>query len=331
MGLGNVGQSLIELIADEERLLKSRKLELQITSISDSRGTAIDTNGLSPKQILKYKKLEWKGFPKYHKDLDAAEAIASLDGDVVVEVTPSTPNGEPGLSNIAAALTSKKHVVTANKGPLVVAYKNLMDMARQNGVRLLYEATVAAHLPVFCMTESCFKIDELQNLKGILNATTNFIIGEIERDKSFQEALKEAVRGGWTETDCSDDVDGIDAARKTVILANALFKADAKLEDVKVEGIRHVETMVKDAQRKNKKVKLLCEIRKDKNKLEMNVQPKQISLDDPLATVNLGNMAIKFRFKTSLEIFVSAQFLGPKQTAYAILNDVLRIRSESVC
>ena len=331
IGLGNVGKSLVELIAEKKKLLETRGHMIDIVSVSDSRGTAIDKNGLNPEEILKHKEHEWKGFQEYRRGYGTAEVIANVESDAVVELTPSTFSGEPGLSNIRAALAERKHVVTANKGPLVKAYRELVSMARENGVKLRYEAAVAAHLPVFCLLESCFKADELLSLRGILNATTNYIIGEMEKDKDLQHALERAIEAGWAETNHSDDIDGIDAARKTVILANALFNADARLEDVQVEGIRHVEGLLKEAKKNNKKVKLICRIAKTNNKLEMTVQPGQVSLNDPLATVNQGNMGIAFRLRTCQEIFVSAQFLGPKQTAYAVLNDLMKIEPETGC
>jgi homoserine dehydrogenase len=328
VGFGNVGQSLIDLVQEKSRLLKSLNVEIVVVSVSDSHGTAVDEKGLSPVEVLKYKKLGWKGFKKYVVGYSALDAIRDVESDVVVEMTPSTMDGEPGLSNVNAALSSKKHVVTSNKGPLVVAYRDLMRTAEQNNVKLLYEATVAAQVPVFCLVKSCFAADELQNLKGILNATTNFIIGEMEKGKDFREALTEAMNAGWAETNYSDDIDGIDSARKLVILANALLNADVSLEDVKVEGIRHVETMVKEAQDANKKVKLVCEISRGEGKVDMTVSPRQVSLDDSLSTVNHGGMGIKFVFQTSKEVFVSAQYLGPKQTAYAVLNDIINTKSE---
>ena len=331
IGLGNVGRSLVELMAEEKHLLGARGHMINIVAVSDSQGSAIDKKGLSPEEILEFKKLGWKGFPKYHKGYGASRAIAEVESHAVVELTPSTLSGQPGLSNIKAALNAGKHVVTANKGPLVVAYRELVNTAKVHKTRLLFEATVAAHLPVFCLVESCFKADELQSIRGILNATTNYIIEQIEKGKTFEEGLREAVRDGWVETDYSDDVDGVDAARKTVILANTLFKAEAKIEDVKTRGIRNVENLIKEAQRQDAKVKLLCEITETNNNLRMTVQPKKLSISDPLATVNHGNMGLVFRFKTSGDIFVSAQFLGPKQTAYAVLNDLLKIETEAAC
>jgi homoserine dehydrogenase len=122
-------------------------------------------------------------------------------------------------------------------------------------------------------------------------------------------------------------VDGIDAARKVVIMANSLFNKEARLEDVQIEGIRNVEPLVRVAAKTSKKTKLICKITKDRDKLRMSVMPQQIPLEDPLATVNHGDMGIKFTFTTSKDIFVSAQFKGPTQTAYAVLNDIIKLGS----
>jgi homoserine dehydrogenase len=325
VGIGNVGKELCELIEDKRDLLNSLGINIFVVSVSDSKGTAVAQNGLKLKEVVNYKRRGWHDFSNYKSGYGALDAIRDIESDIVVELTPSTPNGEPGLSIIQAALKKRKHVVTSNKGPLVVAYKNLVKLAEENNVQLLYEATVAAHLPVFCMLDSCFKADKLLAVQAILNATTNFIIGEMETGKSFQKALNEAIEAGWAETNYSDDVDGIDTARKMVILANALFEVGAKLEDVKIEGIRNIETMIEEARISNKKVKLICEILKEKGKLKMSVAPKLVSLDDSFATVNHGNMAAKFTFETSLEVFVTAQFMSPKQTASAVLNDLTKI------
>ena len=327
VGFGNVGKSLLALIKEKQETLRSIGVHLVIVSVSDSKGTALDKEGLDLEEMLEHKDSGWKGFGKYADGFTALDAIKEIESDVVVELTPSTPSGQPGLSHIRTALMRKKNVVTANKGPLVVAYSKLMKLARSNNVQLLYEATVAAHVPIFCLIDSCFRADELLSLQGILNATTNFIIGEIERGRNFQEALKYAIEAGWAETNYSDDVDGIDAARKVVILANSFFKNDAKLENVKVEGIRNVEPMVEKAKELNRRVKLVCEISKRGTKHEMHVEPRLIPLDDPLANVNGGHMGLKLSFKTSQQIFVSAQFSGLKQTAYAVLNDLTKISS----
>ena len=325
VGFGNVGKNLIALIDQKEEFLKSLGVSLKVVSVSDSRGTVCEKSGLDLKNVLKRKEDCWKGFKPYFEGYSALSAIKDLAGDVVVELTPSTPSGEPGLSHIKSALGRGKNVVTANKGPLVVAFEGLMNLSKRKHVRLLYEATVAAHLPVFCMIESCFTADQLVRVEGILNGTTNFIIGEMEKGRDFQTCLDHAIKEGWAETNYSDDVDGIDAARKTVILANSYFKRGAKLGDVRIDGIRNVRKTIEKAKSQNKRVKLICSIRWREADVEMSVSPRLIAPDDPFAAVNGGDMALKLFFKTSQQIFVSAQFTGVEQTAYAVLNDIIKM------
>jgi homoserine dehydrogenase len=222
IGFGNVAKSLIELIIEEQSSLKCLGIDLNVVSISDSKGTAIDKNGLNLQSLLDKKKGDWQDHLNYRSGYGALDAINNVESDVIIELTPSTNDGEPAISYITAALKREKDVVTANKGPLVVAYSQLTELAKNSNKKLLYEATVSAQLPVFCLLDSCFIIDKVEKIEGIFNATTNFIIGEIEQGKTFDKALNYAIKAGWAETNYSDDVDGVDSARKLVILANRI-------------------------------------------------------------------------------------------------------------
>ena len=325
IGLGNVGRSLIDLVNQEEDALKCLGLDFKVVSISDTTGTTIDNDGLDLKTIMGHKKEKWSGFKGYNLGYSGLDAIKNVKSDVVVELTPSTNSGEPGLSHIKQALNERKNVVTANKGPLVTSYDEITELAEANGVKLLYEATVSAHLPTFCLMNSCFKIDKMMKIEGILNATTNFIIGEVESGKSFETALDYAIKAGWAETNYADDVDGIDSARKLVILSNTIFKSHSRLEDVKIEGIRNIEPIVAEAKKRNMKVKLLCTINASSKGVLMEVSPKMINRDDPFSTVNQGDMGIRYHYKNSQKTFVSVQFNSPMQTAYAVLNDIIKM------
>jgi homoserine dehydrogenase len=325
VGFGNVGRNLVSLIEEKQKSLEFLEIPLEIVSISDSKGTAINRDGLELDEVLGSKRQKLSDLNEYVPKYSSIESIRNIDSDTVVELTPTTDSGEPGLSHIKEALMAKKNVVTANKGPLVESYKELTELARKSGVNLLFEATVAAHLPIFCMINSCFKIDELLGLQGILNATTNFMLGEMEGGKTFEGALNHAIKSGWTETEYTDDVDGTDAARKVVILANSLFKSDARLKDVKVQGIRNVGGLLKKAKGLRKRVKLLCEITRKGNRLDLSVGPKILATDDPLNGVNAGNMGLKFTFRKSKQVFVSVEFRGPEQTAQAVLNDIIKV------
>ena len=325
IGLGNVGANLLDLMNREKEHIISLGYNVRIISISDSNGTIINDNCLTLNEVMEYKKNGWRKCKQYIKDYDALESIKNIESDVVVELTPSTSNGEPGLSHIREALKCGKNVVTANKGPLVVAYDELVTLAKKNNVQLLYEATVAAHLPIFCLLRSCFTMDRVIKMKGILNSTTNYIIGEIESGKIFKEALDVAIKAGWAETNYSDDIDGVDAARKLVILANSIFGCGSKLEGVSVTGIRNVEKIIRDARNRGMKVKLLCELERGPRNVMMRVSPQMIALDDPLATVNKGDMGVKLTFRNSGEVFVSVKYNSPFQTAQAVLNDIINI------
>ena len=324
IGLGNVGKSLLDLIIKEEDALRCLGINLEIVSISDSKGTVINENGLEIKTISVYKKKKLSESNNYHQDYSGLDAIKKIKSDLVVELTPSTSDGQPGLSHINAALQLGKNVVTANKGPLVVAFDDLIELAKRKNVKLLFEATVSAQLPIFCLLNSCFIIDKVEKIEGIFNATTNFIIGEVESGKNFEEALEYAIKAGWAETNYSDDVDGIDSARKLVILANTIYRSHSKLSDVKINGIRNIESIVDEARKLNKIVKLLCEIHCSDQGLQMSVSPKMIPIDNPFSTIKKGDMGVRYTFKNSQEVFVSAQFNSPTQTAYAVLNDIIK-------
>jgi homoserine dehydrogenase len=148
IGFGNVAKNLLELMIEEEKNLKCLGIDLKIVSISDSKGTAIDENGLNLQTLLKKKKEDWQGYQNYRKGFGALEAINKVESEAIIELTPSTNDGEPGLSHITAALKRVKDVVTANKGPLVVAFDQLTELANSLNCKLLYEATVSAQLPV---------------------------------------------------------------------------------------------------------------------------------------------------------------------------------------
>lgn len=325
IGLGNVGTELIRLLHKKNRQLQKLGAEITIVSVSDSKGTVEDQNGLNPSKVLESKKTKWKGDSRYHFGCTSVDAIRTINADLIIELTPSTPTGQPGLANIRSAFENGKHVVTANKGPLVVAYRELTQAAKEKHLAFLFEATVAAHVPIFCLIKSCFLADRITRVEGILNATTNYIIGQIEKGKTFRQALDKAIDDGWAETDYTDDVDGIDAARKTVILADFLFSKQAKLADVEVKSIRGIEPLIKQASKARRRVKLICKIDNSEDRLAMSVKPTPVNLNDPFSSINNGDMGVKFHFATSKQVFVSAQFLGPKQTAQAVLNDAVKV------
>ena len=136
---------------------------------------------------------------------------------------PSTSkHGQPAVDHIRAALNHGAHAITANKGPIVHAYRELRDLAAKQGKRFLFESTVMDGVPIFSLFDQLPAI-HLQGFHGILNSTTNVILSQMEQGLSFDEALKKAQALGVAETDATHDIDGWDAAVKTAALITVLM------------------------------------------------------------------------------------------------------------
>ncbi|HWO00324.1 MAG TPA: homoserine dehydrogenase, partial [Blastocatellia bacterium] len=171
----------------------------------------------------------------------SSSVIRDCDADLIFETSPLNPlDGEPAVTYIRLALERGQSVVTANKGPIAFAYRELAELAKQRGVHFRFEGTVMDGAPVFNLVESCLPGVGVTGFSGILNSTTNLVLTRMEEGASFDQAIDEARALGVTEADFSYDVDGWDAAVKTVALANVLMNADARPNEVERRGIRDV-------------------------------------------------------------------------------------------
>jgi homoserine dehydrogenase len=212
------------------------------------------------------------------------------------------------------------HVVTPNKGPLVVAFNELTSLAEKNGCEFLYEATVAGAVPVFSLVRECLQGDRVQRISGILNGTTNYILSKMYfEETSFELALKEAQERKICERDPTYDVDGIDATCKVVILANAIMKRNVKFDDVERLGIRGVtQEAVSLAKKANYAIKLVGTI--DGN---LQVAPKLVPVNHPLCVHGTLN-AVHLETDLAKEITLVGYGAG-KESVSAVFNDVLTI------
>ena len=293
--------------------------EFRVVGISDSRGYIYDGKGLNLEKLINIKRLS--DCMAYHEGGSAEDLIEKNDVDLMVEATPTNiENGEPGLTFIRRALRRGIHVVTSNKGPLVVAFKELTTLAKMNNCHLLYEGTVAGALPVFSLVRKCLQGDKIHRIMGILNGTTNYILSKMYFEgTSFELALKEAQERGITERDPSYDIDGIDAACKIVILANALMNKDVKFEDVKRTGIRRItQEAVSLAKKANFAIKLIGIIDK-----RIEVAPKLVPINHPLCVHGTLN-AIHIESDLAGRITLIGYGAG-KETISAIMNDIFTI------
>ena len=162
------------------------------------------------------------------------------DGEIAI-VVELMGRIEPAKTFITRALEAGKHVVTANKDLLAVHGSELLDIAQKNGVALYYEAAVAGGIPILRTLVNSLASDKITRVLGVVNGTSNFMMTKmVEEGWSYEDALAEAQRLGFAESDPTNDVDGIDAAYKMVILSQFAFGMNIKFEDVSHQGIRNI-------------------------------------------------------------------------------------------
>jgi homoserine dehydrogenase len=262
-------------------------------------------------------------------DLPLAKAppIASLPADVLVEMTPLDPRaGEPSRTYIREALGAGMHVVTANKGPIARAYRELDALARKRGRMLRFEATLADCLPVFTLRRGALPLATIGAIRGIVSSTNNHILTAAAAGVPFADALAEAQRLGIAEADPRNDLDGHDAAAKATILANVLMDADLVPEDVAREPIdERAAQAARAAAAAGDRVRPLVEIARGAGGVFASFGPRRLGPLDPLYAVDDFSMGLVF--ETDLAGRVAVQLHDPHvdQVAYAILTDLLEI------
>ena len=322
-GLGAVGRGLAGLLESRaDELYSKYGLKVRIVGASDSTGSVADPSGLEPARIAEAKRRGGiSGLPGA-SDQSALDLVESADADVLVEATPSNyTDGEPGMSHIMAAMRRGMHIVTANKGPLALAFPSLIELATYNRVMLRFSGTVGGGTPVLDYAKNSLRGERITSFAGILNGTTNYILTRMGSGMSFKAALAEARSLGYVEADESLDLDGLDAAAKLVILANWIMGMKVVLGDIEATGIRRVNSRrVKAAAERGRSIKLIASCDG-----QLRVEPREIPNDDPLCVDGTLN-AISFTSEHSGTQTIIGRGAGGTETASAALRDLLDIR-----
>jgi len=245
IGFGTVGQGLAELLQEKVNLLKEKyNFEYSVVAISDiQKGSVFQDDGLDLEKILALVKEQnnIEAYPAAAKGWDSLKTIKDSNADIIVEVTYSDfETGEPALSHFRQSLELGKSLVTSNKGPIALAYTELMELAKQRGAFLRFEGTVMSGTPTLSLAMEALAGADISSIEGILNGTTNFILTNMEAGRSYDEVLKEAQELGYAEAKPEADVEGWDALGKIVILANVLMGANLKISGCDRVGITHL-------------------------------------------------------------------------------------------
>lgn len=326
VGFGNLGRGLSLTLAEKSPFLRQKfGFVPKVVAVIDETGAIIDDTGIPLKKLANLAKTGKKveKLPGAKRGKPVIEAIEKVDADVVVELTPTNiKTGEPGLGHIKAAMDAEKHVVTSNKGPLVVAFRDLDTLAKNRGVEFRYSASVGGAIPVIELARKLLAGNNVQEVRGVLNGTTNYILTRMaEEGASFDIVLKEAQELGIAEKDPSLDIDGIDTASKLIILSNSLLNANAKFKDVKVRGIRRITPeAIRLAQETGQTIKLVGVAKKG----GLEVSPKLVPLGHPLAVSGTLN-AITLKLDLAREISISGYGAGPRETSSSLLGDLMDI------
>ena len=245
------------------------------------------------------------------------------DSDLVVELMGGL---EPAREYLLAAMRAGKDVVSANKQLLSQHGEELFVVAREHGVHLRFEAAVAGAVPVVRLLEESLAATPIERIHGIVNGTTNFILSEMARGSTYPEALAEAQRKGYAEADPSDDVSGRDAAAKMALLARLAFGAPVHLEDVRYEGIEHLHgDDLEYAREFGLGLKLIGTAERREGGISVRVHPAFLYAGHPLSSVSGPFNAVTVESETITEITMSGPGAGGRQTASAVLGDVVSV------
>ena len=318
-GFGAVGKGVARVLMNRQRLERIIG-DYRVVAVADSKGSVV-SNSVNLKEVLEIK--ERRG--KLPEGMTVKEIIEGVDFDVALELTPTNiETGEPGLTHIKECLKKGCHVVTSNKGPLVVAYRELSKLAERSGVKLLFEATVGGAMPVIKLIKRDLAGNEIESIKGILNGTCNYILSRMEKERlPYEMILAEAKELGIAEANESYDVEGIDSAAKLVILANALMGMDVSLKDIEILGITEITPEAFEiALEKGYTIRLISEV----SESNLKVGPRLVPLNNPLCVHGTLNAVL---IKTDLagEVFVIGKGAGSLETASAVVSDLIDLYS----
>ena len=309
-GFGTIGSGVAHVL---EQHSKEPDATINLVGILES-----DTKG-------KFARPWFEKRPELFYD-NSDKLLADSQVNVIVETI-----GGSGFSRelITKALKNGKHVVTANKDLIAVHGAELMAVARENGRHLLFEAAVAGAIPVLRLLKDYLQVQDIQGIRAILNGTTNYILSEMEcNDLSFETALSQAQKLGFAEQDPTNDIKGIDARYKLVILTYLITGQWFAPEQINLEGIDHLELAdFEYAERMGRSIKLIANLRLSDQGVQVYVLPLMIKKDDILAKISGSTNAVTFTGKYTEDITLIGKGAGSLPTASAIVSDLNKVQS----
>ena len=304
MGYGTIGSGVYEV------------LDKNCKSVEKKAGEPIEV-----KYILDLR--EFPGSPVEKLVIhDVEQIVNDPEIGIVVETMGGT---KPAYEFVRRCLLAGKHVVTSNKALVADKGRELMDIAREKSINFLFEASCGGGIPIIRPLNSSLTADEIDEITGILNGTTNYILTEMaEKGSDFADVLKEAQNLGYAERNPEADVEGYDACRKIAILSSLAFGRQVDYEDIYTEGISKITaTDIKYAKAMGQMIKLLAVSRKVDGSFYAMVSPVLVGPSDPLYSVNGVFNAIFVHGNVLGDAMFYGSGAGKLPTASAVVADVV--------
>ncbi len=289
-GLGNAVRPVLDILADEAaRIERDHGVVFRVVGVADSRGALVDPDGIDTKAAgkLKNEKGSVSADPEHGRPgMTVLQMIRECDADLYVEGLPANlPTGEPGTSDILCALERGMHVVSANKAPFALHWKELHDLADSKGLLIRCGTAASAGLPTLEMGRMLGDCGELLEFAGIFNASCMYVIDAMKQGRSYDDAVQGARAGGFLEPDPAMDLEGWDTAEKTIIQANTYWNRSCTLSEIDVKGITGLTR--EDILAASERGETWCMVGRAKlledGSLKFSTGPESLPLDHPLA------------------------------------------------
>lgn len=346
VGFGNVGRQFARMLLDRSVRLRSEYgISWRVAGIATRHhGAAFDARGLDLTHALR---LAESGTPlgelsqpdggrALGPEASGLDLIRHATGEsrlrrlqhlVLVETTVlDIERGQPAIDHVVAALRGGAHVVTANKGPVAFAYREIEAVASGAHRSFLFEGAVMDGIPVFNLVRETLPGIDIKGFHGVVNSTTNYILTAMEAGRTFEAALAEMQSAGIAEADPSFDVDGWDAAAKTAALINVLMRGSTTPQAVERSGIRAVtHQQVQDAMRRGQRIRMVARGERRAGAVVGRVAVEELDAGDPMAGLQgLQNMLV---LSTDVlgDIAIHQLNGGLDQTAYALFSDLVTV------
>ncbi len=325
LGFGNVGKALARLLLQkEDELCQRYGITFSVTGIATGRhGTAIAPQGIDLHQALAVD--DFTRLSSQPQPADTFDFVRRCPADVLFENSPvNYETGQPAVDHLRLALEQGMHALTANKGPVVHAYRQLTELARQKGRKFYFESTVMDGAPIFSLFRESLSGANLRRLRGVLNSTTNMMLTRMELGDSFEQAVAYCQQIGIAETDPSGDIDGWDAAVKVAALVTVLMDIPLKPAQVERSGIRQIgPQQVAEARQAGKRWKLVCEAERVGDGIRARVAPELVGPESPMYGAEGTTSIVQFETDVLGLLSVVEADPGPHTTAYGLFADFL--------